>query len=191
MPVVPKLWYAYHLWHANALKVVREQTLILFFFTNKYIHNYSFHLLGSVNKFLNCCLLPLWFSKMTIIISHNHFVHVAFVSVPVFQTFDRIIFGILGFPGITGYVVTARHPQTVHDEEKFGNHCLPRQHYCLCAAPLTYLHIWDGCSSEAAAHALFRVTAVVTKRYDVITTRRNCCERRVQLRHAWRFVVRC
>lgn len=33
MPVVPKLWYAHHLWHANALKVVREQTLILFSFT--------------------------------------------------------------------------------------------------------------------------------------------------------------
>jgi len=36
---------------------------------------------------------------MAIIISHSHFVHVTFVSILVFQTFDRISFGRLSLPG--------------------------------------------------------------------------------------------
>jgi len=41
----------------------------------------------------------------------------------VFQTFDRIIFGTLTFPGTKWYVSTARDPQMVRDQKKFGNHC--------------------------------------------------------------------
>jgi len=33
---------------------------------------------------------PCWFLKMAIILSHSHFLHVAFVSIPVLQTFDRM-----------------------------------------------------------------------------------------------------
>jgi len=36
---------------------------------------------------------------MAIIISHSHFVYVEIVSILVFQTFVRIIFGTLTFPG--------------------------------------------------------------------------------------------
>jgi len=41
---------------------------------------------------------------MAIILSHSHFLHVAFVSILVFQIFDRIIFGTLTFRGIRWYV---------------------------------------------------------------------------------------
>jgi len=54
----------------------------------------------SVYKFLNFCVayFPCWFLKRAIIISHSHFVHVAFLSILVFQTFDGIKFGRLSFP---------------------------------------------------------------------------------------------
>jgi len=39
-------------------------------------------------------------------ICHSHFVHVAFVSRLVFQTFNRMIFGRLSFPGTSCYVMT-------------------------------------------------------------------------------------
>jgi len=61
---------------------------------------------------------------MSIIISHSHFLHVAFVSVLVLQTFDRMIFGRLSFPEERCYVVTVREPQMVRDEKKFGNRCI-------------------------------------------------------------------
>jgi len=52
------------------------------------------------------------------------FVHVAFVSILVFQTFDQIIFGSrLSFPGTKWYVVIVWDPQMVRDQKKFGNHC--------------------------------------------------------------------
>jgi len=57
---------------------------------------------------------------MSIIISHSHFLHVAFVSVLVLQTFDRMIFGRLSFPEEKWYVVAVRGPQMVRDEKKFG-----------------------------------------------------------------------
>jgi len=59
---------------------------------------------------------------MPIIISHSHYLHVAFVSILVFQTFGRMIFGRLSFPGARWYVMTARVPQMVCDEKKFGNY---------------------------------------------------------------------
>ena len=67
----------------------------------KCVHSSSFCLSGSVNKFLNFCVgyFPCCFLKLAIKISHSHFVHVAFVSVLVFQTFDRMIFGTMTFPG--------------------------------------------------------------------------------------------
>jgi len=60
---------------------------------------------------------------MAIKISHSLFVHVAFVSILVFQTFDRMIFGTLTFPGTRWYVMTVRDPQMVRDQKKFENHC--------------------------------------------------------------------
>jgi len=66
---------------------------------------------------------PSWFLKMAIILSHSHFIHVAFVSIMV-QTFDQMIFGTLTFPRTRWYVLTVRDPQMVHDQKKLGNHCL-------------------------------------------------------------------
>jgi len=45
---------------------------------------------------------------MAIILSHSHFLHASLVSILVFQTFDRIIFGTLTFPGTKWYVLTVR-----------------------------------------------------------------------------------
>jgi len=59
---------------------------------------------------------------MAIIISHRHYLHVVFVSILVFQTFDRMIFGTLNFPGARWYMLTARDPQMVRDEKTLGNH---------------------------------------------------------------------
>ena len=99
--------------------------LLSVFLHKHYIHNYYFHLSGSINKFRNfyVAYFPCWFLKMAIILSHSHFLYVAFVSIVVFQTFDRIIFGTLTFPGTRWYVLTARDPQMVRDQKKFGNHC--------------------------------------------------------------------
>jgi len=52
---------------------------------------------------------PCCFLKMAIIISHSHYLHVTFVSIQVFQTFNRMIFGRLSFPGARCYVVTVSH----------------------------------------------------------------------------------
>jgi len=59
---------------------------------------------------------------MATIISHNHLVHVEIVLILVFQTFDRVIFGRLSFPGTRWYVPTVRGPQVVRDQKKLGNH---------------------------------------------------------------------
>jgi len=81
--------------------------------------------LGFVNKFLNFCAAYFlsWFLKMAIILSHSHFLHVAFVLIMVFQTFDRMIFGTLTVPGTRWNVLTVRDPQMVRNQKKFGNHC--------------------------------------------------------------------
>ena len=91
----------------------------------KYIDSCRFYLSGSVNKFLNFCVgyFPCCVLKIAIKISHSHFVHVAFASILVFQTFDRIIFGTLTFPGTRWYVMTVRDPQMVRDQKKFENYC--------------------------------------------------------------------
>jgi len=88
------------------------------------MHSNNFYLSGSVTKFLNFCAahFPCCFLKMAIILSHSHFLHVAFVSILVFQTFDRIIFGTLTFSGTRWYVITVRDPQMVRAQKKFGNH---------------------------------------------------------------------
>jgi len=100
--------------------------LLSVFLHKQYIHSCRFYLWGSVNKFLNFCVahLPCCFLKITIKISHSHFVHVAFVSILVFQTFDRMIFGTLTFPGTRWYVITVQDTQMVHDQKKFENHCI-------------------------------------------------------------------
>ena len=99
--------------------------LLCVFLHKKYIHRCSFYLSGSVNKFLKFCVayFPYCFLKMAIKSSHSHFVHVAYVSILVFQTFDRMIFGTLTFPGTRWYVMTVRDTQMVRDRKKFENHC--------------------------------------------------------------------
>ena len=98
--------------------------LLSVFLHKKYIHSCSFHLSGSVNKFLNFCVayFPCCFLKTAIKISHSHFVHAAFVSILVFQTFDRLIFGTLNFSGTRWYMMTVRDTQMVRDQKKFENH---------------------------------------------------------------------
>ena len=94
-------------------------------FSSQKLYSQLFYLSSSVNKFLNslCSLpFPCWFLKMAIILSHSHFLHVAFVSILVLRTFDRIIFGTLTFPGLKWYVLTVRDPQMVRNQKKFGNH---------------------------------------------------------------------
>jgi len=59
---------------------------------------------------------------MAIKISHSHFVHIAFVSILVFQTFDEMIFGTLTFPGTRWYVTTVRDTQMALDQKKFENY---------------------------------------------------------------------
>ena len=112
--------------------VVREdlqggtrKDLLSVFLLKKYIHSCSFYLSGSVNKFLKFCVVyfPCCFLKMAIEISHSHFVHVAFVSILVFKTFDRMIFGTLTFPGTRWYVMRVWDTQMVRDQKKFENHC--------------------------------------------------------------------
>ena len=94
-----------------------------FCFSSQKIYS-QLYLSGFVNKFLNFCVayFPSWFLKMAIIRSHSHFLHVAFVSIMIFQAFDRMIFGILTFPGTRWYVLTVRDPQMVRNQKKFGNH---------------------------------------------------------------------
>ena len=101
-----------------------RRDLLSVFLHKKYIHSCSFYLSGSVNKFLNFCVayFPCCFLKMAIKISHGHFVHVAFVSILVFQTLDRMIFGTLTFRGTRWYVMTVRDTQMVRDQKKFENH---------------------------------------------------------------------
>jgi len=53
---------------------------------------------------------------MAITISYSFYVHIAFVSILVFQTFDRMIFGRLSFPGARRYTVTVWVPQMVRHE---------------------------------------------------------------------------
>jgi len=103
-----------------------RRDLLSVFLHKKCIHSCSFYLSGSVNKFLNFCVayFPCCFLKMAIKISHGHFVHVAFVSILVFQTLDRMIFGTLTFPGTRWYVMTVRDTQMVRDQKKFENHCV-------------------------------------------------------------------
>jgi len=82
------------------------------FIHKKYIYSYYFYSVDSCYKLLNFCV-PCWFLKMAVIISLIHFVPVAFVLILVFQTFDRMFFGRLSFPGTSWYVVTVRDPQMV------------------------------------------------------------------------------
>ena len=78
-----------------------------------------------INSWILCSLLLWLVSKMVIIFRtfSQPLVHVAFVSIPVFQTFHRMIFGTLTFPETRWYVVTVRDPQMVRAQKKFGNHC--------------------------------------------------------------------
>ena len=50
--------------------------------------------------------------------SHRHFVHVEIASLLVFQTFDRIIFSTLAFPGTKCYALTVWAPRMVGDQKK-------------------------------------------------------------------------
>jgi len=63
---------------------------------------------------------------MAFTICHSHFVHVAFVPILLFQTFDRMIFSTMSFPGTRWYMVTVRDPQMVRDQKKLGTTGLQR-----------------------------------------------------------------
>ena len=92
----------------------------------------------------NFCVayFPCCFLKTAIKISHSHFVHVAFVSILVFQTFDRMIFGTLTFYGARWYMMTVRDTQMVRDQKKFENHC-SKDSYCSLESKKTSRHkIW-------------------------------------------------
>ena len=101
--------------------------LLSAFLHKKYILSCSFYyrvlLINSWIFVLATSYFPCCFLKIAIKISHSHFVHVAFVSILVFQTFDRMIFGTLTFPGTRWYVMTVRESQMVRDQKKFENHC--------------------------------------------------------------------
>ena len=103
--------------------MVREEAYFLFFFTKN-----IFTAVVVTCRVMSFCVayFPCCFLKMAIKISHSHFVHVAFVSILVFQTFDRMIFGALTFPGLRWYVMTVRHTQMVRDQKKFENHWFRR-----------------------------------------------------------------
>jgi len=76
--------------------------LSLLFFAKIYIHSYNNNYLsGFVHKFLNFCApyFPCCFLKMAIILFHHQAI---FVSILVFQTFDRIVFGRLSLPEQSG-----------------------------------------------------------------------------------------
>jgi len=77
---------------------------------------------------------------MAIKIPHSHFVHVGFVSILVFQTFDRMIFGTLTLPGTRWYVMTVRDTQMVLDQKKFENHCSSRSAHELWKKVLSRLY---------------------------------------------------
>jgi len=62
----------------------------------KYICSCCFYLSVSVNEFRDCMCFR--FQKIITVISRSRFVHVAFMSILVFQTFDRMIFDELSFP---------------------------------------------------------------------------------------------
>jgi len=80
---------------------------------------------------------------MAIKISHSHFVHVGCVSILVFQTFDRMIFGTLTFPGTRWYVMTVRDTQMVRDQKKFENHCTrQKKHLHLKNATWFYIYLY-------------------------------------------------
>jgi len=119
--------------------------LLSVFLHKKYIQSCSFYLSGSVKKFLNFCVayFSCCFLIIAIKISHSHFVHVGFVSILVFQTFDRMIFGTLTFPGTRWYVKTVRDTQMVRDQKKFENHCTrQKKHLHLKNATWFYIYLY-------------------------------------------------
>ena len=73
---------------------------------------------------------------MAIKISNSLFVHVAFVSILVFQTFGRMILSTLTYPGTRWYVMTVRDTQMVRDQKKFENHWPRASHQLNLALPL-------------------------------------------------------
>ena len=110
-------------WHVNSIVACCHSAKLCTYGTRDFRSQH--YLPGSVNKFLNFCVgyFSCCFLKIAIKISHNHFVHVAFVSILVFQTFDQMIFRTLTFPGTRWYVMTVRQPQMVHHLKNFENHC--------------------------------------------------------------------
>jgi len=93
------------------------------FSSQKIYSQLHFYLSGSVNKVLNFCVFLLLVSKMAIIVSHSPFFHATFVSILIFLTFDRMIFGRLSFPGTRWYVVIVYAPhRNATRSEKVANH---------------------------------------------------------------------
>ena len=72
--------------------------------------------------------LPYWFLKMTIRISHSHFVHAAFMSSLVCQTFDQMMYCIWKNEFSWNKVVRgdSTGPTNGTRSQKFGNGYQPR-----------------------------------------------------------------
>ena len=120
-------WYPYHQCYANAISRWYANRHTSFFFAK----NMFTVIVFTYWVLLTFCLIfvcfPCWFSKMTIIISHSHFVHVVFVSILVFQSSDRMTFGRRVFleQGGTWWQYGA-DSQMVRHQKLFGNRS-PRQ----------------------------------------------------------------
>jgi len=86
-------WYPYHQRYAKAISKWYANKHTSFFFEK---NMFTVILFTYWVLIINCLIfvnIPCWFSKMTILISHSHFVHVVFVSILVFQSFDRMTVG--------------------------------------------------------------------------------------------------
>jgi len=120
-------------WFSNCVTrgplVVREglqggRAYFLSFFTKKYIHSYRFYLSGSIDEFLNFCLVyfPCWFLKwslwfLTAILFVLHCVNSRFPNI-----WSNDIWHIeFSWNKMVG--VDSTGPQMVRDQKMFGNHC--------------------------------------------------------------------
>ena len=107
-----------------------------------------------INSWIFVAFFPPWFLKMAIILSHSHFLHVAFVSIVVFQTFDRMIFGTLTFSGTRWYVLTIRTHKWYATRKSLGT-------TGLMLAMTVFLPIWHSHCTRV------RFTVLVTCSYEL------------------------
>ena len=91
--VILDQWYPYYEWYAKVMSRWYANRHTSFFFPKNMFTVIVFTYWVLIINCLSFVYFPCWYSKMTIIISHSHVVHVVFVSILVFQSFDRMTFG--------------------------------------------------------------------------------------------------